>query len=58
MGWKVDGSLNREWTYVYLWLIHVNVWQKPTQDCKAIIQVLLKTLFSAVLSSVVFPAVL
>ena len=22
---------------VYLWLIHVDVWQKPTQDCKAII---------------------
>ena len=25
------------WTYVYLWLIHVAVWQKPTQYCKAII---------------------
>ena len=23
--------------YVYLWLIHVDVWQKPTQHCKAII---------------------
>ena len=23
--------------YVYLWLIHVDVWQKPTQFCKAII---------------------
>ena len=22
-------------TYVYLWLIHVDVWQKPTQFCKA-----------------------
>ena len=22
---------------VYLWLIHVGVWQKPTQYCKAII---------------------
>ena len=21
---------------VYLWLIHVDVWQKPTQYCKAI----------------------
>ena len=27
----------REETYVYLWLIHVNVWQKPAQYCKAII---------------------
>ena len=23
--------------YVYLWLTHVDVWQKPTQYCKAII---------------------
>ena len=23
--------------YVYLWLIHVDVWQKPRQFCKAII---------------------
>ena len=27
----------REGTYVYLWLIQVDVWQKPTQFCKAII---------------------
>ena len=27
----------REGTYVYLWLIHDDVWQKPTQYCKAII---------------------
>ena len=26
----------REGTYVYLWLIHVDVWQKPIQYCKAI----------------------
>ena len=24
-------------TYVYLGLIHIDVWQKPTQHCKAII---------------------
>ena len=23
--------------YVYLWLIHIDVWQKPTQYCKALI---------------------
>ena len=39
-GW--DGVRNgkevqREGTYVYLWLIRVDVWQKPTQYCKAII---------------------
>ena len=27
----------REGTYVYLWLIHVDIWQKTTQYCKAII---------------------
>jgi len=24
-------------TYIYLWLIHVDIWQKPTQYCKAIL---------------------
>ena len=28
---------NRDGVYVYLWLIHAGVWQKPTQHCKAII---------------------
>ena len=27
----------RDKTYVYLLLVHVVVWQKPTQHCKAII---------------------
>ena len=31
------GRFKREVTYVYLWLIHVDGWQKPTQYCKAII---------------------
>ena len=35
MGWEARGR--QEGTYVYLWLIHVDVWQKPTQHCKAII---------------------
>ena len=26
----------REGTNVYLWLIHVDAWQKPKQHCKAI----------------------
>jgi len=33
----VAGRFKREGTYVYLWLIHVDVWQKPTQYCKVII---------------------
>ena len=28
MGWEVGGRLTREGTCVYLWLIHVDVWQK------------------------------
>ena len=24
-------------THIYLWLIHVDVWQKPSQYCKVII---------------------
>ena len=23
--------------YIHLWLMHVDVWQKPTQNCKGII---------------------
>ena len=37
MGWEVGGKFKEEGTYVYLWLIHVDIWQKPTQYCKAII---------------------
>ena len=36
MEWEVGGRFKREGTYVYLWLIHIDVWQKPTQQCKAI----------------------
>jgi len=38
MGWEVRGSFKREGTYIYLWLIPVDIWQKPTQYCKAIIR--------------------
>ena len=37
MGWEVGRSFKREWAYVYIWLIHVDVWQKPAQYYKAII---------------------
>ena len=36
-GWDVAGKFKREGTYVHLWLIHVDVWQKSNQYCKAII---------------------
>ena len=35
--WEMGGRFKREGTYVYLWLIHVDVWQKTTKFCKAII---------------------
>ena len=37
IGWDVGGKFKRKGTYVYLWLTHVNVWQKPTQYCEALI---------------------
>ena len=37
-GWdQVGGKFKKEGTYVYLWLIHADGWQKPTQHCKAVI---------------------
>ena len=39
-GWDGVGGrrrFKRKGTYVYLWLIHVDVWQKPTQYYEAII---------------------
>ena len=38
-GWEGAGSgreVKREGTYVYLWLIHVAMWQRPAQYCEAI----------------------
>ena len=37
MGQEVGGRFKKEGIYGYLWLIHVDVWQRPTQHCKAII---------------------
>ena len=37
MGREMGGRFKREGAYVYLWLIHVDIWQKPIQCCKAII---------------------
>ena len=36
-GREAGGRFKREGTYVHLWLIRVDVWQKPTKFCKAII---------------------
>ena len=36
--WEWEGGkFKRKGTYVYLWLIHVDVWQKPIRYYKAII---------------------
>ena len=32
----VEGRLKRKGKYVYLWLIHIVVWQKQIQRCKGI----------------------
>ena len=37
MGREMGRRFKREGTYVYLWLIHVDIWQKITKFCKAII---------------------
>ena len=34
---EMGGSFKREGTYVHLWLIHVDICQKTTKLCKAII---------------------
>ena len=45
-GWdEAGGSFKREGKYVYLWLIHVDIWQKPRQYYKAIIFQLKKKFF-------------
>ena len=39
-GWERMGGgreFKREGTYVHLWLLHVDVWQKSNHCCKAII---------------------
>ena len=35
MAREMGGRTGREETWVYLWLILVDVWQQPTQHCKA-----------------------
>jgi len=35
MGKEVRERFKREGIFVYVWLIHAVVWQKPTQLCKA-----------------------
>ena len=37
MGRKMGERFKKEGTYVYLWLIHADVWQKPTQNCRTVI---------------------
>ena len=39
LGWggEVGRKFKRERIFVYLWLIHVDTWEKPTQYCKTII---------------------
>ena len=36
MGREMGGRFKREGMYLYLWMVHVEVWQKRTKFCKAI----------------------
>ena len=38
----MGGRFRREGTYVCLWLIHVDIWQRSTQCCEALILLLKK----------------
>ena len=42
--WEVGERFKREEIYVCLWLVHGDVWQKPTEYYKAIILQLKKKL--------------
>jgi len=47
----VGERFKRERTFVFLWLIHGDVWQKSTEYCKAIIlqlKIFLKNRFSTI----------
>ena len=35
LGREVGGAFRREGTHVCLWPVHDDVWQKPSQYCKA-----------------------
>ena len=55
MGWEVWGSFQREGIYVYLWLIHLAIWQKSTQYCKATILQLKINIFKYIISILFLP---
>ena len=42
---EVGGRFKREGIHVHLWLIHVDVWEKPTKYCKAVFFQLKNELF-------------
>ena len=44
MGWGGRGGAFRMWGHVHLWLIHVDVWQKPPQYCKVLAAAAAKSL--------------
>ena len=48
MGWEVEGRFKREGTYVYVWLIHVDLGQKPQYYKVIILQLKINILKSQV----------
>ena len=37
VGWRWEGSSEWRGTHVYVWLIHIDVWYKPSQYYKVVI---------------------
>ena len=37
VGGEVGEDFRREGPHVFLWLIHVDIWQRPSQYCKVMI---------------------
>ena len=59
MGWRVGEREVQDGQniYIYLWLSHVFVWQKPTQHCKVIILQLRTNLERRCISPILTPPV-
>ena len=47
--WEKGGSFKRDGTYVYILLIPVDVWRKPTECCKATAAAAAKSLQSCLI---------
>lgn len=42
VGWRQVGDSRREGTFIYLWLIQPDIWQKPTQQSSSNLKIIKK----------------